>query len=210
MQRLCYFELTKLCLRSLFRGGHFDAAAAGADDLGGRGRKRRVLALVVAAALLTAAFQERHPDYRVEMVPLNGGQGLSAQFGQACRDGKVDLAPDLYFGSDPVRQRVLERLSPYLGQSGLDLGRLEHVAPWLRIDGELYGLPVWTWEEFRRAILAALEQNSQAPAGEAQLLNTRWAKWNGGSTGAGLLYAVAVAANKVLSGAATVDGRGLV
>lgn len=135
--------------------------------------------------LLIAAFQEEHPEYRVEKVSL-GYEDQSARIADLFIRGETDL---LSVTMDEG-QGMLLPLDPYIARSGLDLKPYGSMVEYLRDEGTLFGLPYglrtsllvynkemlqaagvrepsdgWTWEEFRQAL-----RTLTAGTGEQQVL----------------------------------------
>lgn len=152
-----------------------------------------------------AAFQDKHPEYRVETAPINNPTDLEALL----KNGSVDLTPNTFGWEYMLRtgKRLID-LSPYVAQSRFDTAAFGPLLENDKVGGRLYGLPLhgypyifaynkrlvaaagvtiptgsWTWEELRDTA-ARLTSGS----GEAKIWGFDWAHVNPDS----LLYMMAL------------------
>lgn len=125
-----------------------------------------------------AAFQTKHPHYRVEKVPYSPGEGRPLDvLRRRIAEGAVDVVPV----QDPVglvNENLVLPLDPLIQKTGFDTKRLGPVLDQFRLDGTLYEMPYnlspvvilynkalfqqagvpepqagWTWDQFREAAL---------------------------------------------------------
>ena len=127
------------------------------------------------------AFQEAHPQYRVEKVVWDGDPKA---WNTAVDDRKVDVVP-IADWDDATRTRLLD-LTPYIAKTSLDLRPYGRAQEYIQVDGGMYRLPFAltpfvmvaheerlkeagvtapqqppTWDEFR-ALLAKLTPRGDA------------------------------------------------
>lgn len=120
-----------------------------------------------------AAFQTKHPQYRVEKVKLPYAPGRSPLLPQA-KEGKVDLLHRHTADSNWGTEGLILDLGPLAARDGFDLAPFGDGLSARREKGKLYWLPVtadpmviaynpslvkdpvpsdrWTWEQFREAL----------------------------------------------------------
>lgn len=118
-----------------------------------------------------AAFQERHPEYRIEKVAIRD----TNQFRSLLTNDAVDVFPSFGSFEWPARNGMLTDLRPFIAKSRFDTAPYgPNVMANLTIDGRVVGLPAfgvpfvfvynkrlvseagvtippdrWTWEQFR-------------------------------------------------------------
>lgn len=122
-------------------------------------------------APVIAAFQEKHPEYRVETVPIPAWTQIEGMV----RGGTVDLVPNTLTWDHMIRNGMRPvSIDPYVAKSRFDTAPFGPILEGEVVGGSHYGLPLygypfvfaynkrlvaeagvtiptdsWTWEEFR-------------------------------------------------------------
>lgn len=87
-----------------------------------------------------AAFQDKYPYYRVEQVQL----GMPIDSMERLKKGEVDVVSDALTVGMLHLEGVATSLDPFIAKSRIDLAPYGAPLESLRIDGHIYGMPVWS------------------------------------------------------------------